>query len=186
MAEIKYGLEKITPYKWLIPKKNGMNVPGLIYISEKMLEKVVNEKTVPQITNVAKLPGIIKYSLAMPDVHQGYGAPIGGVAAFDMREGVIVPGFVGFDINCGVRLLRTDLSKKDVEGFLEDLSNALYRNIPAGVGSSGRISLKNKQIDEVLVKGAAWMVNNGFGWESDLKNTEESGSMQGANPDASG
>ncbi|MCL5409073.1 MAG: RtcB family protein [Candidatus Omnitrophica bacterium] len=179
-------IHKINNYKWLIPKSENMNVPGIIYISENMLPNLIHENVIPQIINVAKLPGIIKYSLAMPDVHQGYGAPIGGVGAFDIENGLIIPGFVGYDINCGVRLLKTNFLKKDIEKNLEKIITAIYTNIPAGVGSSGKLFLNKKEMEKVVISGAKWAVDNGYGFQTDLENTEENGKMEGAQPDKIG
>ncbi len=178
--------EKINDYKWLIPRTEGMRVPGIIYISEKLLNKAVSEKAPEQVINVAKLPGIVKYSLAMPDVHWGYGAPIGGVGAFDAESGVIVPGFVGYDICCGIRLIRSNLTVPDIKDKLEDLINLLFTNIPCGVGSTGTLKLKRKDLEKVAAEGAGWAVKNGFGTTGDLENTEEGGRMKEADPDAVG
>ncbi len=180
------SIEKINDYKWLIPRTEGMRVPGIIYISEKLLNKAVSEKAPEQIMNVAKLPGIVNYSLAMPDVHWGYGAPIGGVGAFDAESGVIVPGFVGYDINCGVRLIRSNLTAGDFKDKLNDLINLLFTNIPCGVGSTGILKLKRKDLEKVVAEGAGWAVKNGFGTAGDLENTEESGRIKEADPDAVG
>lgn len=176
-------IQKINDYKWLIPKSEDMRVPGIIYISENLLPGLISENVASQIINVAKLPGIIKYSLAMPDVHQGYGAPIGGVGAFDIEKGVIVPGFVGYDVNCGVRLLKTNFTKKDIEKDIEKIVQRLWTNIPAGVGSSGKILLKQKELEKVVIHGAGWAINNGYGFQSDIENMEEHGEMKGADPD---
>ncbi|MCM8767563.1 MAG: RtcB family protein [Candidatus Omnitrophica bacterium] len=178
----KLKVEKINEYKWIIPKVEDMRVPGVIFISEKLLKKAIEDKAVEQVANVARLPGIVKYSLAMPDVHWGYGAPIGGVGAFNEESGVIVPGFVGYDINCGVRLIRTDLTKKDIENKLKDLVDALFYNIPSGVGSTGKLILKRNQLEEVCVKGARWAIENGYGKKEDLENIEEYGCIEGADP----
>ncbi|MBN1444545.1 MAG: RtcB family protein [Candidatus Omnitrophica bacterium] len=180
------SIEKINDFKWLIPRMEGMRVPGIIYISEKLLNKAVSEKAPEQIINVSKLPGIVKYSLAMPDVHWGYGAPIGGVGAFDAESGVIAPGFVGYDLNCGVRLIRSNLTADDVKNKLEDLINLLFTNIPCGVGSTGALKLKRKDLEKVTAEGAEWAVKNGFGTAGDLENTEENGRIKEADPDAVG
>jgi tRNA-splicing ligase RtcB len=181
MAE-ELKVEKINEYKWIIPKVGEMRVPGILFISEKLLKKAIEDKAIEQVANVAKLPGIVKYSLAMPDVHWGYGAPIGGVGAFNEESGVIVPGFVGYDINCGVRLIRTNLTRKDIENKIQDLLNGLFYNIPSGVGSTGKLSLKRKELEELIVKGAKWAVENGYGKKEDLENIEEYGCMEGADP----
>jgi len=176
-------IEKISDYKWLIPRIEGMRVPGILYISEKFLNKAVSEKAPEQIINVAKMPGIVKYSLAMPDVHWGYGAPIGGVGGFDAESGVIAPGFVGYDINCGVRLIRSDLTAGDVRDKLEDVINLLFTNIPCGVGSTGTLKLKRKDLEKVASEGAEWAIKNGFGTQGDLERTEEYGRIKEADPD---
>lgn len=176
-------IEKINEYKWLIPKKEDMRVPGIMYISEKLLSKALADNAPLQVVNVAKLKGITKYSLAMPDVHWGYGAPIGGVGGFDAESGVIVPGFVGYDINCGVRLIRTNLQLKDIEDRIEDLINLLFTNIPSGVGSESNLSLKRKDLERVIVEGARWAVKNGFGIPEDIESIEDYGKKEGANPD---
>ena len=158
-------------------------MPGMIYASEKTLSKVCADRSPEQVANVAHLPGILRYSLAMPDIHWGYGAPIGGVAAFDLKEGVVAPGIVGYDINCGVRLLRTNLRKEEVAGKLKELVDALYRGIPCGVGASGQLELSRPKLVNVLKNGAAWAVKNGYGSEAELAVLEESGRYKLANPD---
>ena len=177
-------LVKIDDYRWEIPKsyKTGMRVPGLIYASRDMLPHILEEHAADQVANVAFLPGILKYSLAMPDVHWGYGFPIGGVAAFDMETGIISPGGVGFDINCGVRLLRTNLTEAEVYAKRGELVDSLFHNIPSGVGSKGKIKLSSREIDEVLAKGSRWAVERGYGKPQDLETTEENGQIAGANP----
>ena len=180
-----YEIEPINDYLWEIPVQGGMKVPGRIYSSRKMLEKYLqNDESVKQVVNVAYLPGIQKYSLAMPDIHWGYGFPIGGVAATDLQDGVISPGGVGYDINCGVRLIRTNLTHESVEKRLQKLVESLFRDIPTGVGSSGAIhKLTNKEIRQILIEGAGWAVKNGYGDENDLYFTEENGCLAGADPD---
>ncbi|MDP8260459.1 MAG: RtcB family protein [Candidatus Gygaella obscura] len=176
-------LERIDEFTWRIPKsyKKGMRVDGVIYANEKLLEDLLKDKATEQVANVAFLPGIVKASLAMPDIHWGYGFPIGGVAATDIEAGgVISPGGVGFDINCGVRLLRSDLEVKDIKTKLELLINTMFSDIPSGVGSSGQIVLNSKDSKEILIKGARWAVEKGFGTEQDLEVTEDNGFMEGA------
>jgi len=180
-------LEKIDDYRWRIPKSSmpGMRVDGLVYASNKLIDSIKNDKAPQQVANVATLPGIVKYSLAMPDIHWGYGFSIGGVAATDIEAGgVISPGGVGYDINCGVRLVRTNLTEKDVKPKLKDLTVALYRNIPAGVGSKGDIRVDVKEEKKILVKGARWALSRGYATESDIDHTEENGAMEGADPSA--
>ncbi len=181
-----YELIPISDYVWEIPKQQGMKVPGRIYISRKMIETFLQkDESIKQVVNVAYLPGIQKYSLAMPDIHWGYGFPIGGVAATDIREGVISPGGVGYDINCGVRLARTGLKYQDVEGKMEKIINHLFQTIPTGVGSSGAIRKQSaSEIRKILEKGSAWAVEYGYGTGEDLQYTEENGCLKQANPDA--
>jgi tRNA-splicing ligase RtcB (3'-phosphate/5'-hydroxy nucleic acid ligase) len=177
-------LIKIDEYRWEVPKTGQMRVPGIIYASESMLESIKQEEAVKQVANVATLPGIIGASLAMPDIHWGYGFPIGGVAAFDWETGVISPGGVGYDINCGVRLATTFLSEKDVANKLEDLVNAMHRGIPSGVGSTGEIKLSFSEEKKVLKEGSKWALKHGMGQESDIENTEDFGCMPNADPEA--
>ena len=178
-------LNKIDDYRWEIPQgyKKGMRVPGLIYADEEMLEHIAEEEAMEQVANVAFLPGIVSRSLAMPDIHWGYGFPIGGVAATRVSDGVISPGGVGFDINCGVRLLRTGLTEEQVTPRIEQLVNALYSNVPSGVGSQGKLRLKEREVDDVLRKGSRWAVERGYGEGRDLEVTEEGGRMQDADPE---
>ncbi len=177
-------LNKIDEYRWQIPQsyKAGMRVPGLIYATEKMMEHILEEQAPEQVANVAFLPGIVGYSLAMPDIHWGYGFAIGGVAAMRMDDGVISPGGVGFDINCGVRILRTNLTQDEVQPKIRELVDDLYRNVPCGVGSKGKIRLNYKEMDKVLSQGSRWAVENGYGRPEDLDTTEERGEMAGADP----
>lgn len=160
-----------------------MRVPGLIYSSEDLMKELRNDESPLQVSNVAHLPGIVKFSLAMPDMHWGYGFPIGGVAAFDTDEGVISPGGVGYDINCGCRLMTTKLHYDEVKGAVAELANCLFREIPSGVGSTGQLKLKPAEVRNVLKGGARWAVNNGYGSPSDLESTEEGGFMEAADPD---
>ena len=178
-------LKKIDDYRWEIPTsyKPGMAVPGLIFASESMLTHILEENAFQQVANVAFLPGIVGHSLAMPDIHWGYGFPIGGVAATRVKDGVVSPGGVGFDINCGVRLLRTNLTEAEVRPKIEPLVNALFNNIPSGVGSEGKIRVSEKELSEVMVRGSRWAVEKGFGDAADVIVTEESGCMKGADPD---
>jgi tRNA-splicing ligase RtcB len=181
----KEVVHKIDDYRWEIPRgyAEGMQVPGLIYASENMLSKIWEDRAIEQVINVSFLPGIVGHSLAMPDIHWGYGFPIGGVAATRVKDGVVSPGGVGFDINCGVRLLRTNLSIEEIKLRVEDLINALYSNIPSGLGSEGKLRLSEKELDKALLKGSAWAVEHGFGEAEDLIFTEESGCLKGADPD---
>jgi len=177
-------LEKIDDYRWRIPKTGKMRVDGVVYTNEKMLPHLQQDETLQQVVNVAHLPGILEHSLAMPDAHSGYGFPIGGVAAFDLDEGVISPGGVGYDINCGVRLMRSNLTREDIQDHVRDLVNALFRNIPCGVGSQRNdLKLNAKDERQVLVKGAEWAVSHGYGTERDLSRIEEQGCLAGADPE---
>jgi tRNA-splicing ligase RtcB len=182
MAQWQGQLIKIDDYRWKIPEtyKTGMRVPGLIYASKEMLDSIREEQTLEQVANVAFLPGIVSYSLAMPDIHWGYGFAIGGVAAMDIKDGVVSPGGVGYDINCGVRLLRTNLSESEVRPRINQLINELFHNIPSGLGSEGKIKLSQKEMNQLMVEGARWAVKRGMGFEEDLDVTEEGGCLAGA------
>ena len=184
MAIEKSQLRKLDDYRWLVPRstKPGMLTDAVIYADEHLLEQIVKDLSVEQAMNVAFLPGIVGRSLAMPDIHQGYGFPIGGVAATDLRKGVISPGGVGFDINCGVRLLGSTLGKDDVTPKLRELVNQLFRDVPAGTGSEGFIPCSWHDLDDVLERGAAWVVERGYGEAADVEFCEESGQMDGADP----
>ncbi|MDX1611904.1 MAG: RtcB family protein, partial [Candidatus Thermoplasmatota archaeon] len=175
-------LEKVDDFTYEIPMsyKEGMNVPGRVYANEAMLEQIKGDNALDQVANVATLPGIVGASMAMPDIHWGYGFPIGGVAAFDLEEGVISPGGVGFDINCGVRLLTTDLTAHEVSPKLDELTDVLFENCPSGVGKASRVKFSHSQLDEVLTHGVPWLVEQGFGREEDLEHIEHGGS----HPDA--
>jgi len=178
-------IKRVDDYRWEIPRsyKEGMRVPGIIYADRHMMDMIRQDQSPEQVANVAFLPGIVCYSLAMPDIHWGYGFPIGGVAATRVEDGVVSPGGVGFDINCGVRLLLTNLTEDEVKPKIDQLLNEMFHAIPSGVGSEGRIRLKGNQIDQVLAKGARWAVEMGYGDQADLEFTEERGTMTGADPD---
>lgn len=185
MSEIP--LRKIDDCRWEIPKNYdpGMRVPGLIFADEKLLVKIKEDRSIQQVVNVAHLPGMVRYSLAMPDIHWGYGFPIGGVAATDPEEeGVISPGGVGYDINCGVRLVRTHLNEADVRPRLRDLIRCLFNEVPCGVGQSGDIRAGKEEMRKLLVQGAAWSVKRGYGVAEDLEHTEARGVLEGADPEA--
>ena len=176
--------ERLSDYEWRIPPHGAMRVPGIIYADEALMRDM-DEKVYEQVVNVASLPGIVKASYAMPDAHWGYGFPIGGVAAFDTAEGgVVSAGGVGFDISCGVRTLITGLHRDQLEAHKERLADALFAGIPAGVGSTGRLHLREKEMDAMLAGGARWAVQRGYGEEADLERIEEHGCMQGAEPAA--
>jgi len=184
MAKWHGTLERVDDYRWRIPVsyKDGMRVPGLIYADKAMLEQIKNDMAPEQVANVAFLPGIVGYSFAMPDIHWGYGFPIGGVAAMRLDDGVVSPGGVGFDINCGVRIIRTNLVQKEVMPRIKELVDAIYRNVPSGVGSEGKVRLRGGEIDRVLVRGSRWAVDSGYGRPEDLAATEEEGEIKGADP----
>lgn len=176
-------MERIDTYRWRIPPRGGMRVPGILYASDHLMEDIRKEESPRQVSNVAHLPGILGASMAMPDMHWGYGFPIGGVAAFDLDDGVISPGGVGYDINCGVRLLATNLGLQDIQKDLKTLVAALFTTIPSGVGSRGVIRLTGAEEKKVLRQGAQWAVSHGYGTPEDLTATESRGVMEGADPD---
>ncbi len=185
MSEIL--LEKIDDYRWRIPKtyKPGMRVPGIIYADEKLLKDIYQDKAMEQVANVAFLPGIVNASLAMPDIHWGYGPSIGAVFATDPEsDGVITPAGVGFDVNCGVRMLKTNFQYDEVKNKIKDLVYALFSDVPSGVGSKGDIRVSEREEREILIKGAQWAVEKGYGTQEDLECTEEYGAIQGAEPSA--
>lgn len=179
-------LIKIKENLYEIPQsfRADMRVPARIYLSEAMFQDIQEDLSLLQLVNVASLPGIQKYAIAMPDIHQGYGFPIGGVAATAIQEGgVISPGGIGYDINCGVRLLAANISKDEIKKNIEELATALFHAVPSGVGRSGKVSLTTNELDQVLAHGAKRMVQIGYGNQHDLEHCEENGNMPGANPD---
>lgn len=177
MVEIK----KIKENIYEIPKENGMLVPGLIIASEKLIGEMKKDRTLQQVKNVAALPGILKYSIALSDAHEGYGFSIGGVAAFDIDKGIISPGGIGYDINCSVRLLRTNLKKENIEKNKKNILDILYEKVPSGVGRGGKFNISRQKFNEILISGAQWMVENGYGEKEDCIFTEENGKMKDAN-----
>jgi len=181
---LKEQLKKLDECLWELPKGavEGMHVPTWIFLSETLL-KQVEEGAITQAANIACLPGIHKHSIGLPDMHFGYGFPIGGVAALDSETGGLSPGGIGFDINCGVRLLRTNLSAEDIKPHVEGLVMEIFQNVPSGVGKGGKVKLSAPQLDEVLEIGAEWAVRNGYGIEKDLEHLEEKGCMKSANPE---
>ena len=185
MKDWKGPLNKLDEYRYEIPKsyKKEMNTSGLIFADEKMIEQLKQGGAPEQVANVATISGILGKSMAMPDIHWGYGFPIGGVAATDFEEGVLSPGGVGFDINCGVRMVKTNLMYDDVQSRIRELVDSMFQNVPAGLGSKGKVRLKGNQIDDVMNLGSEWAVENGYGWESDIKHTEENGRMKNADSD---
>ena len=179
-------LQKLDDYRWLVPRSTraGMLTDVLIYADEKLLTQILGDLSIEQAINVAHLPGIVGRSLAMPDMHQGYGFPIGGVAATRLADGVISPGGVGFDINCGVRLLASNLRRPAVLPKLRELINQLFRDVPSGAGSEGSVPCAWPELVDVLARGAASVVERGFGHPADLEFCEESGALRGAEPEA--
>ncbi|MCK9555046.1 RtcB family protein [bacterium] len=186
MAFQEQELKKVNDFTWEIPRDydSGMNAPVRFYASREMLGQIIKEDALKQLVNVACLPGIVKYALGMPDIHWGYGFPIGGVAAFDSGNGVVSPGGVGFDINCGVRLAVTALEVKDLRDKREDIVNTLYASVPLGVGSEGSIRAPRNILSKVLKKGSGWAVESGYGCAEDIDRTEEKGSIAIADPEA--
>ena len=177
-------IQQIDEYRWRIPREGAMRTDGLVFASRQMMDVLEKEQALEQVRNVATLPGIVGPSIAMPDIHWGYGFPIGGVAAFDAEDGVISPGGVGYDINCGVRLLRTELEVQEVRPVIEKLADELYRNVPSGVGSHRRdLKLSIAEECKVLTRGARWAVENGYGRTEDLHHIEEHGTIGGADPE---
>lgn len=183
----KAYLTKISDYCWELDRdaRAGMRVPGRIYASERLIDHILTDDSLAQVRNVACLPGIVRYSLAMPDIHSGYGFPIGGVGATDINAGgVISPGGIGYDINCGVRLMRTSLSRNDVSAKIDALARGIYATVPVGVGGEGSIKLDAKRLRSMLKKGSKFAVENGFGTNADLDHTESGGCLPQADPDA--
>jgi len=176
--------KKIANMTYKIEKDDslGMKVPVIIYANDQLLEKMMSDRTIRQAVNVSTIPGIVQNVVVLPDGHEGYGFPVGGVAAMDAEEGMISPGGVGYDINCGVRLLRTNLSEQQVRPKLKELVADLFNSVPSGVGSKGAIKLNNSQLDEVLVRGVPWAVDNGYGTKEDAEVCEENGHMENADP----
>ena len=176
--------KKIAEYQYEIEADSnaGMKVPVRIYANDQLLEKMLTDRTIKQAKNVASIPGIVGHSVVLPDGHEGYGFPVGGVAAMDAEEGMISPGGVGYDINCGVRLLRSNLTEQNVREKLKELVTDLFNSIPSGVGSKGSIKLSHSQLDEVLVRGVNWAVENGYGSTEDMDSCEENGKIDNADP----
>jgi tRNA-splicing ligase RtcB len=179
-------LERVDANRWRIPTRynSEMRVPGMVYADDELIELMKEDNALQQVVNVASLPGIVGHSLAMPDIHWGYGFPVGGVAATDAEQGVISPGGIGFDINCGVRLLATELLQDQVKGQVDKLADELFANLPSGVGGDGMRKLSFDEMHEVMVRGAAWAVEEGYGVPADLEATEENGCLSGAKPEA--
>ncbi|HEY1247536.1 MAG TPA: RtcB family protein, partial [Nitrososphaera sp.] len=180
----KHRIKKVNDLVFRIEadQTKAVNAPVTIYANDSLISKMISDRTLDQAANVASLPGIKRHVVVLPDGHEGYGFPVGGVAATDLEGGVISPGGVGYDINCGVRLVRTNLAEKDARPKLKELVNELFGSIPSGVGSKGTIKLTNSELDDLLVEGAKWAVRHGYGTEDDIEVCEEDGSMAGADP----
>jgi tRNA-splicing ligase RtcB len=181
----KVPLERVDENRWRIPQRFNMEmrVPGLVYADETLIEQIKEDNALHQVANVATLPGILGHSLAMPDIHWGYGFPVGGVAATHAEYGVVSPGGIGFDINCGVRLLATDLLHEQIRGKVDKLADELFNNLPSGVGGAGMRLLSADEMRAVMVRGSAWAIEEGYGFPDDLVVTEEQGCLAGADPD---
>jgi len=182
--DYKNQIKKLNDYEWILPKsvRTGMNVDAKL-IANKVILDQIEEDAIHQLTNVSMLPGVVEPVLAMPDAHFGYGLPMGSVAAFDTDNGIISSGLCGFDINCGINLIRTNLTKSDVISKSKDLVEELYNKIPVGVGGKGKLRLQKEELDEVLTGGLNWAVKNGYGTKHDIEHTEENGCMPGASPE---
>lgn len=178
---MKEKLKQLSDYEWQLPKEGKMNVNGLL-IGNKAIIDGMEDDMIGQVANVAQMPGVIDPVVALPDAHFGYGLPMGSVAAFDAEKGVISAGLCGFDINCGVNSIRTNLTASEVVEKMDELISALFEAVPCGVGSKGKLKLTDEQLDEVMVKGAKWAVENGYGVKEDLESLEENGCMEGADP----
>jgi tRNA-splicing ligase RtcB len=181
---LRDSLVQLDDYRWQIPAEGGMRVPGLLFADRDLLEQMLSDRTPEQVKNAAHLPGILDASIAMPDAHWGYGLPVGGVVATDERNGVVSPGAVGYDIGCGVRLMRTRLTRADLAPHLEAIADRLHAEVPCGVGSRGTIAVSVRELDRVLRQGARWAVERGLGAASDLEHCEEGGTLADADPRA--
>ena len=175
-------IKKINDFIWVIEKSKSMNVDVRIFSSEKLIEKMKEDRTFLQASNMSCLPGVLNPVVVCPDAHEGYGACIGGVSAMDLDKGVISPGEIGYDINCSVRLLKTNLKIEDIKMKKKEVIDKLFKDVPSGVGEKGRIKLSKEELDEVLINGAQWAVEKGYGEKDDWKHTEENGKMENANP----
>src|SRR5581483_8207298 len=182
----KIPLQRVDPFRWRIPASynSEMRVPGLVFADDELIEQIIGDNALHQVANVATLPGIVGHSLGMPDIHWGYGFPVGGVAATDAETGVVSPGGIGFDINCGVRLMATELVRDQIKGQVDKLADALFKTLPSGVGGAGMRELTIHEMRDVMVQGAAWAVEDGYGLAEDLKVMEEGGCLAGADPDS--
>jgi tRNA-splicing ligase RtcB len=177
-------LQEAGPCRYRIPRsyKPQMRTDGIVFASAQMVSDIKSDQSPEQVANVACLPGIVGNSIAMPDIHYGYGFPIGGVAATDVDQGVVSPGGVGYDINCGVRLMRTDLRRSEVAPKIEQVINQIFRDVPSGVGSEGRVRVNDAELRRVLQQGAQWAVKAGYGWSQDIDHLENGGRLDGADP----
>ena len=182
---MQFPLDKISDNIWEVPTayNRHMRVPARIYADRHLLDAMMRDNTLTQAVNITQLPGLVKYGITLPDGHQGYGFPIGGVGAFDMDEGIITPGGVGYDINCGVRLMRTDLTFKEVDAKKQELINEIFKLVPCGVGVGGKLRLSTSELERAISEGIQWAVDKGFGWDRDASHSEEGGGMKEANPD---
>jgi tRNA-splicing ligase RtcB len=180
----KSDFKKINDFLWEYPKTGTMNVPARIYVSEKMLEESFKDKSLEQLVNVATLPGIQKYALAMPDMHEGYASPIGGVAAIRISDGIISPGMQGYDCNCGMKLLKSEYSEKELKPYLEKLTDEIHKEVPSGLGRGRQIKLSIEQIDKILEGGAKYLVEKGYGEKEDIENCESGGKLEWADASA--
>ena len=178
-------LERLGPYLWEIPvdAARGMRVPARVVADEALIAHLRSDASLQQLANGATLPGIVRHALAMPDIHQGYGLPVGGVVATDAERGVVSPGAIGFDINCGVRLLRTELDRAELAPRLDRLIDALYAAIPTGVGGKSHLALRPRELDEAMARGAGWAVGRGYGVDDDTRHIESDGALEGADPE---
>src|SRR6266540_2897097 len=178
------NIEKLDEFRYRLPKTGGMRVDGIVYADARMMQDIQKDESLQQVRNVAHLPGIVGASIAMPDIHWGYGFPIGGVAAMDATDGVVSPGGVGYDINCGVRLLRSSLTREEIAPHVKGIVTQMYNNVPTGVGAHRQdLRLTGKDLRQVLEKGAAWAAAKGLGRAEDLETVEERGCIPGADPD---
>jgi tRNA-splicing ligase RtcB len=179
-----HGIVALDDYRWQIPRSGAMRVPGLVFANRALLDRMLDDRTFEQVKNAAQLPGILDASIAMPDAHWGYGLPVGGVVAMHETEGVVSPGAVGYDIGCGVRLLRSRLRRDELEPRLDALADALFHHVPCGVGSRGPLAVSRAELDHALKDGAGWAVGRGLGTRGDLEHCEEGGVLEGADPQA--
>ena len=180
----KSDIRRVSDYLWEIPAtyREDMRVPVRIFASKTLLDESLGDKSLNQAVNAATLPGLVEHVLVMPDVHQGYGFPIGGVAATALPDGIISPGAIGYDINCGVRLLASEISYEHAKADIPDLATELYANCPSGVGVGGHINLSHKQLQQICRMGSKWALQNGYARKDDLEKTEEGGCIAGADP----